>query len=237
MRRKRMASAVVAAGMAAAAGGAELYRNLAATSDGVGTMSTNTVWLGGVAYRHIGAGGQPGGIFTNAAGEQRNYAGFLQAADVKKWKLDHDGDGVPDELEDDNDSDGLADASEIQGAEFDPTTPTDVNVADTDGDGMSDGAEAGAGSNPTDKDSLLVIADFAHQQPATNMVVRWQARSGKTYEVAAASTLQAGPVTGVVGTVTVSDPGALPPWYETSGTFTNVAPTNAARFYRVQVKP
>jgi len=142
---------------------AQDYRHLATVHDGSGVMSTNTVNLGGVDYRHVSAAGQPGGIQTSTNGTLVNHAGFLQAADIKKPSLDTDGDGVIDELDTDNDGDRLSDAQEVEGSGFNPITETLVNNPDTDGDLVPDGDEAGAGTDPTDDSMFLQITDIKTQ--------------------------------------------------------------------------
>ncbi len=78
-------------------------------------------------------------------------AGFLQAVAVRRPDLDTDGDGVPDELDRDNDGDGLFDIDEITGAAFGGHAATDPNNPDTSGDGMSDGDKARG------RESLFVV--------------------------------------------------------------------------------
>ncbi|MDH5580283.1 MAG: Ig-like domain-containing protein, partial [Bdellovibrionales bacterium] len=57
--------------------------------------------------------------------------------------IDTDEDGIPDSLDPDDDNDGLVDADEVFFYGTDPL------VADTDGDGIQDGAEVSKGTNPT----------------------------------------------------------------------------------------
>jgi hypothetical protein len=85
--------------------------------------------------------------------------------------LDHDNDGFYDEIDFDNDNDGLEDLAEILGNSFNPYIPTGVNNPDTDGDGMKDGAEWTADTNPTNKSSVLTITDIKWQ--GTGMQVTW----------------------------------------------------------------
>jgi len=229
--RSYLVLAVGVAFLISAAATAQTYRNLSSVHDGSGVMSTNTVNNGGVDYRHVSAAGQPGGIFTNANGGLRNYAGFLQAVDIKQPNLDTDGDGVPDEISDDNDGDGLTDTAEVGGGSFDPTTPTEVNVADTDGDTVPDGAEAAAGTDPTDPNAMFEMT--AIEQDGDSKVVRWTARDGKEYRVLSADGQHAYP-TNLEGTVTAS--GGSGPWFETPATFTNAGATET-KTYGVEVVP
>ena len=215
----------------AVAAQAQNYRHLSTVHDGSGVMSDNTIELDGVAYRQISAAGQAGGIFTGAGGDWIHHAGFLQAVDIKRWGLDTDGDGVIDELDRDNDGDGLADADEVDGSGFDPTTPTLVNHPDSDDDGIPDGDEATAGSNPTDKNSFLHI--LAIQSLDAGKVLTWTARDGKQYRILSADGSHAYP-TNLEGTVTAQ--GGVPPWFETDGGFTNAGVTGA-KTYGVQVLP
>lgn len=77
-----------------------------------------------------------------------NYSGWLSTHSV--LVTDVDSDGLSDELDPDDDNDGLYDWVEQQGAAFDPAIVTLPNVADTDSDGWTDGQEAAAGTDPTD---------------------------------------------------------------------------------------
>ena len=107
------------------------YTNTSSVLDGSGTMSS------GGSFTNISAAGQPGGISVSSGGTYVNQAGFLNTFSIKPG-LDTDGDGVADELDQDNDNDKLADTAEVAGSGFSPTAPTLVNIADTDGDGVMD---------------------------------------------------------------------------------------------------
>ena len=165
---------------------AQDYRNLGAVHDGSGIVSTNTVDIGGVPYRHAGAAGQPGGIFTQANGSLCNYAGFLQAVDIKK--RNQAGPNGPHELTADNDGDRLSDTTEVAGTGWpdDPDLFTDPNDPDTDHDRMGDREESAAGSNPNDPDSLLEITGI--RRAGDSQFVHFTARGDgvKPYRIVAA---------------------------------------------------
>ena len=74
--------------------------------------------------------------------------------------LDADGDGIQAFLDDDDDNDGLRDVVETGTGFFvsETNTGTSPNVADSDGDGFSDGAEVQFGTDPTDSESHPVAA-------------------------------------------------------------------------------
>ncbi len=206
------------------------WRHLATVHNGSGRLSDNTVELDGVAYRHVSAAGQPGGVSTSTNGDLVNHAGFLHAVDIKRPDLDTDGDGVIDELDPDNDGDGLPDLVEVAGSAFDPTTPTLVNSADTDGDGVSDYDESLAGTNPQDPDAFLRITSIRHESGA--VVVSWTARDGKQYRVLSADHSHTYPFPNVEDTITAE--GGDAPWFETTGHFTNETPVKA-KTYAVEV--
>lgn len=209
--------------------------NLSSVTDGSGRPSTNTVLIGGLAYVHVSAAGQPGGVSTSAGGGWTHHGGFLQAVDIKRAQLDTDGDGIIDEIDADNDNDRLADRVEIGGSAFSPATPTVVNAADSDGDGADDGAEAVAGTNPTDSNAVLRIAAIEHPAGA-QAVIRWSARAdgGKRYRVLAAD----GPgfVLPSTALATNTYSGGLAPWYQMPVAFTHEdAASN--RYYLIEVLP
>lgn len=217
---------------------AQTYHHISAVADGAGGMSTNTVNISGVDYTNLSAVAQSGGVTISTNGAWTNYAGFLQASDIKRSGLDTDGDGVPDEIESDNDADGLADADEITGMGFDPPTATGINVADTDGDGASDGAEALAGTNPTNATAFLRITSIRVTNSA-DIAVAWVARSNKSYNVWADTNLADGfTLSGTAGTNVLAVGPASAPWYVMTNVSvsTNALATNI-NFYRVQVLP
>jgi len=199
------------------------YTNKSSVLDGSGARSS------GGNFTNISASGQPGGVVVSSGGTFVNQAGFLNTFMLKP-DLDTDGDGLADELDQDNDNDGLADAREISGSGFNPTTPTQVNATDTDGDGASDGAEAAAGTDPTNIDALLNIIRIAQ---AGGQEVGWIARGGKTYILHARTNLLAGNFDPIATNTAV---GGVAPWFITTNAIVD-ASNNLAEFYAVEVLP
>lgn len=191
--------------------------------DGSGTTSA------GGSFANISAAGQPGGIAVSSGGSYVNQAGFLNTFSLRP-NLDTDGDGLADEIDQDNDNDQLADMTEIGGSGFSPTTPTQVNVADSDGDGASDGAEATAGTDPSNIDATLEIIRIAQ---AGGQDVGWIARGGKTYIVHARTNLLAGTFTPIATNTAV---GGIAPWFVTTNAIVDASNINA-EFYAVEVLP
>ena len=214
---------------------AQSYRQMSSVLDGAGNRSSNTVTLNGLAYTNVSAIGQPGGVAIggNSAAGITNYAGFLQAVDIKRPNQ-RDIYGNPFELTPDNDADGLTDVAEVSGSEFSPSTVTSPNNADSDGDGASDRNEAVAGTNPADSNRFMDVVNIA--PVGQNKKVQWTARSGKSYRVLSADQNSFTRPTNVIDTVTVTDPGAASPWYETTGAYTNAGATQS-KFYAVEVLP
>lgn len=202
------------------------YTNWSSVLDGSGTRSS------GGAYTNISAAGQPGGITTSSGGGYVNQAGFLNTFALKP-ALDTDGDGLADELDQDNDNDGLADAAEIEGAGFNPATATLVNLADTDGDGQLDGWEAVAGTDPTDANAILEITAITNA--GASRVVAWVARSNKTYRLLRSDNGLL-PPTNVVATVTPTAFAAAP-WYVLTNLTADAGAASNRVFYAVQPLP
>ena len=194
--------------------------------DGVGGGLTNGV------YGAVFAAGQPGVIGGSTGAGFRNTAGFLTSFLLHPDR-DNDTDGIADEDDPDDDDDLLPDASELSGSEFDPGTETDPMQVDSDADGMSDGAESVAGTNPRDAGSRLQITGV--EITGGVAAVSWDSRDGYTYELVCASSpdgLATSPA--VVDTVTAS--GGAGDWGETSSEGTNAVGAGG-QFYRVQVVP
>lgn len=212
---------------------AQTYRHLSTVHDGSGIMSTNAVNISGIWYTNVSAAGQPGGIFISGDGASgyTNYAGFLQAVDLKRPGQDTDGDGVSDELDTDNDGDGLADTTEVAGDKFDPTTATYVNQADSDGDGVSDYDEAVADTDPHDDHANIRILSIANV--ADDRRIEYLARSDRDYTIRGWDDSYQYP-TNDLGTD--SESGGAGSWQVRTNTFDDAAQTNA-RFYAVEVMP
>jgi len=191
-------------------------------------------WTSAGNYSNVSAIAQSGGVTVSSAGGTRNYAGFLGTI-VLLPSLDTDGDGLNDELDADNDNDGLEDAAELAGSAFSPATLTDLNKSDTDGDGATDGAEAVAGTNPRDAWHNL---RFVSVDPiAPGATVGWLARQGKTYRIWRTDSLQGNPAfTSLVATVVANGP-AAGPWLVLTNYYTDaaVAP-KGHRFYKIEVE-
>ena len=192
--------------------------------DGAGGWVTSAVWSNLSAVCQPG----PAGLTTNAA--YVNWSGFLQSFLMFPGR-DADADGRADENDLDDDNDGLADAVEIAGSAFNPPTPTDVLQPDSDHDGMSDGAEAGAGTDPQNPGGLLRI--FGIEPAASGVAVTWSARSGYRYELLSGASVDAlASSPSVVTQVTAA--GGVGLWQAGEASATNsFAPTNS--FYRVRV--
>ncbi len=207
----------------------QTYRQLSTVHDGSGVMSTNTVNLGGVNYRHVSAAGQPGGIGTNANGSLNNYAGFLQAVDIKKPNQT-DIYGNPYELTPDNDADGLSDIGEVQGTNFNPNTATEVNIADSDGDGISDGGEAIAQTDPLNTNMYLRILGI--RNVGGSREITYLARDNKIYHVRANDGSYQKPATDMG---TDQEAGGSGAWLVRTNTYTDAGVTNE-RNYAVEAQ-
>lgn len=193
------------------------------------TFDTAGGWSACSSYLNLGSLTQSGPCGTNASVAVNNHSGFLNAF-VMHPNRDLDGDGICDENDPDDDGDGLSDAEELSGINFNPTTSTDPANADTDQDGLDDAQEARAGTNPVDFDSALRIMDVVGL--GAQDVITWQGRDGAAYELLLATNvagLNLSP--SIMGPYTAR--GGIPPWF---GTLVNATNTTGpkTRFYRIR---
>lgn len=223
MHRAILVTAIVAYGGAACA-----LTNTSFVLDGAGAWATN----GGLA--NVSAVAQPGGVAVSAAAGFFNYAGFLNTL-LLRPTLDTDADGLANEVDFDNDADGLGDGDELAGGAFDPVTATDPNAPDSDGDGADDGAEAAAGTNPLDDGMSLRMVSI--RDAGGQVEVGWLARQGWTYDVMADTDLtNRPPFTNTLAAGVIASGAAGAPWYALTNVYIDAnAPDR--RFYRVRVSP
>lgn len=207
------------------------YSQVASVVNGFGGRSS------GGTYTHISAGAQPGGIQVSYEGGSVNYnggrinrAGFLNLF-VMSAVADANGNGIPDELDPDNDGDGLWDHWEVSGEKFSPVTATDPNTVDTDNNGATDFEEMMAGTDPSNPGSVLQI--IALDRNGTDQQVTWTARGNneRIYVVRTIDDGYTGTPSAVIWSNTVG--GGVAPWYATTMAITD--PSVDARFYAVEV--
>ena len=195
-------------------GAAVLIWCLAASDVGEGG-ATNVVGydvyrsVDGVAFTRINADVVAGNVYTDAVPDASSYVYALSSvfrgdppvrtgvlsANSRPSSIDSDtdADGIPDhwetshglnagnpaDAESDLDCDGLSALREYQ-ARTNPSLP------DTDGDGMKDGAEAEAGTDPLSADSLLRITHVGSRTPLnaqSYLPLAFQSISNKTYVI------------------------------------------------------
>ena len=149
-----------------------------------------------------------------------NHSGFL-----------HPTNELPPSTED-TDSDDLTDWQEMSGSAFDPSTPSGIETADTDGDGFSDGDEALAGTNPLDAGNFLFLTDFWRQ--GGYQVVSWQGREGRSYQILSAPTVFDLRTNAVVMTEVTGGTGTGA-WHTVECNASNASPDSAA-FLSVRLK-
>ncbi len=191
----------------------------------------------GGTYAQVSAGAQPGGVAPSYQGGPSDYAGGMinRAGFINTFilfpDLDTNNNGLPNELDPDNDGDGLWDHWEISGEKFNPATPTDPNSPDSGTSGVSDYKAMVAGTDPYDPNATFRIIDIA--MVGTDAEVTWLARGNheRLYVVHVFDDLHADTPSIVIWSNTVA--GGSAPWYATEATITDEAV--GTRFYRVKV--
>jgi hypothetical protein len=130
-------------------------------------------------------------------------------------------------LAQDSDVDGLPDWWEERYFEG----PTRANTAlDSDGDGMTNGQECLAGTNPTNRSSLLRFEHIARAADGTGIVLSWQSVDGKFYRLERGTNLADVPAFGTL--VRTNIPGTAPMNTETDKTPVGEGPW----FYRIKLE-
>lgn len=141
------------------------------------------------------------------------------------YPMDRDGDWLTDFEE----LSGLDEGSTVVPGTTVPLDPnrhvTDPNTPHTDTDGVPDGEEAAAGTNPNDPDDYLQLT--AIRQDGSNRVVTWDSVPGRTYDLEALTNFAPSQVQIIADDVTATD------W--------NTTRTNAAArtnyIYRIRLEP
>jgi hypothetical protein len=198
------------------------FTNQVGAVNGGGGVSSN------VAYQSTGAIGPWAPSGQRSSATHWEHVGML-ASFLHHASLDHDGDGIPDEDDWDDDNDGLRDSGELVGVAFTPLTPSDPLSGDSDGDGASDGQEAAAGTNPTDASSAFRIAEV--RQEGATFVITWQGREGVSYDLSVSDSphfTESSVVTNIVAT------GGTGTWLVSEVSATHV-PSMLHLFYRVSI--
>ena len=210
---------------------AQAYSNVSSVINGFGGRTE------GGMYSNISAGAQPGGVATsyesgpaNYAGGMINRAGFINSF-ILFPDLDTNNNGLPNEVDPDNDGDGLWDHWEISGEKFNPATPTDPNAPDSGNTGVSDYDAMIAGTDPWDPDAAFRIVALGTD--GDDAEVTWRARGNheRIYVVRVIDDSYNDTPSTVIWSNTVA--GGSAPWFATEATIINEAV--GARFFAVEV--
>ena len=122
---------------------------------------------------------------------------------------------------------GLADRGRAERVDLRVNLTVDPGL-DSDGDGMPDWAEALAGTNPNDANSVLRLSADVQLAQGGGLVIKWSSVAGKTYSVQRSSNL-----TQSFTSLAANIPATVP-----LNQFTDHAATNAGPyFYRIQITP
>ncbi|MDP2897845.1 MAG: C39 family peptidase [bacterium] len=125
--------------------------------------------------------------------------------------VDTDGDGISDDIDPDDDNDGLNDLEEETGTDdwgtaLNPRGKiTDPLDADTDHDGQDDGAESLAGTDPADSESVFALTQVSVGEGGSNL--KWNSFATRSYQVWHSQdmlswTLVSGAIPGGLGSIT-----------------------------------
>ena len=205
--------------------------NICYVVDGSGNISSNGSLI------KISAGGQPSAVKVSDSGSVAVFSGYLNCFMLQPG-LDTDNDGLPDEVDRDNDNDTLKDASEISGSLFSPMTATNPNDPDSDDDGHSDGMEVNAQTNPLDGNVNLRIVgiEIVSNQVYVSYLARGGVAIGKTYVVHTSSNIINLQPSAVATNITPA--GGVSPWHVVTNVYiTNLATNEINRYYNVSTTP
>ncbi|MFH0909561.1 MAG: thrombospondin type 3 repeat-containing protein [bacterium] len=204
----------------------------AAVTNDISGLSSGGGWTSNGSFRGMTSIGPGVLAYSFSSPAYISHAGFLNHS-ILRSDLDHDADSIIDENDPDDDNDGVADSVELAGNLFDPATPTDPFLSDSDGDGMSDISESMAGSNPLDASNYLGLSALGWSNGM--VVLSWQGREGRGYEVLTAFSMMdllSNPT--VLGSVTAA--GGTGPWQVAQPSYTNTA-SGPNSFYGVRLTP
>ena len=168
-------------------------------------------------------------VGLNGPTTQGGQAQYLKLIDVNATYPDANTNGTPDYSDWDDDSDGLADAWELQyGLNPNSASGTEGANGDKDNDGASNYEEFIAGTNPNDAADRLHIEAITPAGP--NAQITWSTEPGHNYQLEYTDRLPNSPTWQPASTYATAlstnqtSPSAIPP-----------IPTN--RLYRVLVRP
>lgn len=158
------------------------------------------------------------------------YGGFLGAAYLAPHDLSTH--GLPQEMDPDDDGDGLPDWDEVTGTAFLGFAVTDPDRADTDGDGMDDYKEALLLFDPNDPLHALCFVAVTNTPSGLNLV--WTTRGGgTTNDVWWSSSLGAGAFSNLYDSIVVF--GGLPPWHKRTVVIPLPVSSTSNRFFRISI--